>query len=119
MEQSSISGELNLQGITLTPYGRIGISWTLRQTVGQTSRRRHRISGQNSWKETTSIGSSDAAGCVSPESEVIRDLSVRLAELPGSDQAIDEILNLILWNFLREMRIQMSCQRFARPRAPV
>ena len=35
-----------------------------------------------------------------PESEVKRDPSVRLAELAGSDQAFDEILNLILWNFL-------------------
>jgi hypothetical protein len=35
-----------------------------------------------------------------PESEVKRDPSVRLAELAGSDQAFNEILNFILWNSL-------------------
>src|SRR5215469_14304422 len=62
MEQSFIFGGLNLRGIMLTPYGRIGISWTLRQTAGRTSPRRPRNSGPSSWNETTSIGSSDTAG---------------------------------------------------------
>ena len=38
--------------IMSTRCGRIGISWTLRQRVGQTFPLRHKISGPNSWKKT-------------------------------------------------------------------
>jgi hypothetical protein len=51
-ERFFISGELNCRRIMSTQCGRIGISWTLRQRVGQTLPLRHKISGPNSWKTT-------------------------------------------------------------------
>jgi hypothetical protein len=63
MEPSSISGELSYRRITSTQCGRIGISWTLRQRVGQTFPPRHRISGRNSWRRIISAGSSGIQWC--------------------------------------------------------
>ena len=54
MERFFISGELNCRRIMSTRYGRIGISWTLRQRVGQIFPLRHKISGPNFWKKTIS-----------------------------------------------------------------
>jgi hypothetical protein len=45
MEGFFISGELNCRRIMSIRYGRIGISWTLRQKVGQTFLLRRKISG--------------------------------------------------------------------------
>src|SRR4026207_1389534 len=58
MERSFIPGEPSRRPIMSTRCGRIGISWTLRQRVGRTFRRRHRISGLNSWRNTICTRSS-------------------------------------------------------------
>jgi len=52
MERSFIFGELNQCRIMSTQCGPIGISWILRQRVGQTFPLRRKISGPNSWKKT-------------------------------------------------------------------
>ena len=52
MELSFISGQLNGKQIMSIRCGRIGISWTLRQRVGQTFPLRRKISDPNSWKRT-------------------------------------------------------------------
>ena len=59
----SISGELSCRRIMSTRCGRTGISWTLRQRVGQTFQLRHKISGPNSWKRTILIRSNLTPNC--------------------------------------------------------